>query len=190
MARDGTRTVSPSWFRQRILPANQDSWSATEAALLADPFERRRIDELKAELTAVGFDRAVVVGRRDHWWSLRPRVWDGVHRSIAAMELDVPILIQNEYSDDSDYDHSDVYTVTAPDTDTEALLDATLSLSSFRSSAGAWIQCDVASVKRDGPVQLHLPHHPDLRDLIAAELRERLRQSGINADVAFVETWD
>jgi Integrase core domain len=34
----------------------------------------------------------VVVGR-DHWWSRRPRVQDGVHRSIAAMALGLLVLM-------------------------------------------------------------------------------------------------
>jgi hypothetical protein len=99
------RTVTPAWFRRRVLPAYGDrTWADCEAALLADPLERRRIDELKAELTLRGFDHPVAVGR-DHWWS-KPQVQDGVHRSIAAMELGVPIAIRyGGYPDDIDADN-------------------------------------------------------------------------------------
>jgi hypothetical protein len=49
------------------------------------------------------FDEPVVLGF-DHWWSRRPRVRDGVHRSIAAMELGIQIPIRYGYLDDADYE--------------------------------------------------------------------------------------
>jgi hypothetical protein len=44
-----------------VRPANHASWDACEAAPLADPLERRWIDELKAELIHRGFDLPVLV---------------------------------------------------------------------------------------------------------------------------------
>jgi hypothetical protein len=34
----------------------------------------------------------------DRWWSRRPRVQDGAQRSIAAMELGLPVLIRYRVS--------------------------------------------------------------------------------------------
>jgi hypothetical protein len=44
-----------------VRPANHDSWVECGAALLADPLERRWIDELKAELIHRGFDLPMLV---------------------------------------------------------------------------------------------------------------------------------
>jgi hypothetical protein len=45
------------------------------------------------ELAGTGFERPVVI-RREHWWSVRPRVCDGMHRSVAALRLGLPILVR------------------------------------------------------------------------------------------------
>lgn len=187
MRTKGIHTVSPGWFRAHILPAYASSWDDCEAVLLADPLERRRIDELDVELKA-GFERPVAIGR-DHWFSRRPRVLDGVHRAITAMRAGIDIPIHRGYPvvDHCDhYDHTDLYAVTAADTDLDVLLDAAMSLSSFRSAGGPWIQCDVASGNRD-TVWLHLPRHIDLRIRIAEQLRQRLQEARINATVEFTE---
>lgn len=154
--------------------------------MLDSPLQRLRISELEVELARSGFDRAVVL-ERDHWWSWKPRVRDGMHRSIAAMQLGLPIPTRDGFPSDAEYDHSDVYTATASGTSSEELLDAALTLASFRCSAGPWIQCDVASGPADGPVRLHLPRHPELRELIAAELQERFTSAGVQATVSFLE---
>lgn len=181
------RTLSPARFRARVLPAFDDSWDAAESGLLDSALERRRIAELETELAASGFDRAVILAR-DHWWSPRPRVCDGMHRSIAAMRLGIAIPTRHGFPPDTEYNHDDIYLVTAGGVDSDELLDAALTLSSFRCSAGPWIQCDVASGKVGGPVRLHLPHHPELRKLIADELRDRFAAAGFPAEVAFLET--
>jgi hypothetical protein len=183
-----TRTVTPTWFRSHVLPAYGDrTWADCEAALLADPLERRRIEELKAELIHRGFDLPVLVGR-DHGWS-RPQVQDGVHRSIAAMELGVPIPIRYGYPDHTDADYpdlSDLYAVTSAGSTIDEL--GVVGLASFRCSAGAWIQCDSASASpQRTAMELYLPHHPHLRRLIAEELQDRLRGAGIDATVTFLE---
>lgn len=183
-----TRTVSPGWFRSHILPPFQPDWATAEAGVQADPLERRRIDELAADMARNGFQRPVVVGR-DRWFSHRPRVWDGMHRAIAAMRIGVAIPVVRGYRADSEWSEDD-YTVTAVGTDIDTLMDAVLSLSSFRCSVGPWIQCDVASAAGDGPVRLLLTRHPELRLRIVAELTDRLRSAGIDADVAFVEESD
>ena len=61
------------------------------------------------------WDCPVLVGR-DHWCSRRPRVQDGVPRSIAARELGIPVPIRHGYPDvtAADYDRSDVYRVANP----------------------------------------------------------------------------
>ncbi|TLH64461.1 hypothetical protein C1S80_12400 [Mycolicibacterium aubagnense] len=177
----------PAWFRAHVLPAHGGTWDACAAALLADPLERRRIDELAVELKD-GFDRPVFIGR-DHWWSLRPRVLDGMHRSIAAMRAGIDIPIRYGYPDDDVYDHSDAYTITAVNAGPDKLLDAAMSLSSFRSAAGPWVQCDVGSAYGN-VVRLQLPRHPQLREQIAAQLRGRLQAVGIDAQVAFAEDPD
>ncbi len=186
MRRHSTRAVDPAWFRSHVRPAHEDNWSATEAALLADPHERRRITELTAELVG-GFDRPIIV-TRDRWWSRRLRVADGVHRSIAAMRLGIPLLIRRGYPPDTADEGADIYTVTAGDGVAEEFLDAALSLSSFRCSAGPWVQCDVASGGADRPVQLYLTRHDGLQEVIAAQLQQRLREAGWPAaTVAFTE---
>ena len=184
MKREGTHTVKPAWFRRHVLPANEQHWNDTEAILLADPHERRRIAELAAELVG-GFDRPIVVCR-DHWWSRRLRVADGVHRSIAAMRLGIPLLIRRGYpSESDDDDDDDIYTATADGAEPAEFLDATLSLSSFRCTAGPWVQCDVASGAPDGRVQLHLSRHEGLQEMIAAQLQGRLCDAGWAAQVQF-----
>ncbi len=79
----GTRTLSPGLFRRLVLPAHHRSWAETERVMLADPHERRRIEELEIELAGTGFERPVVI-EREHSWSVRPRVCDGMHRSVAS----------------------------------------------------------------------------------------------------------
>jgi hypothetical protein len=99
--------------------------------------------------------------------------------------LGVPIPIRYDgYPDDTDADHSDVYAVTGS---TDELIDV-VRLASFRCSAGRWIQCDSASASVAAKrMELYLPHHPALRDLIAEELQDRLRGAGIDATVTFLE---
>ena len=75
--------------------------------MLNDAGERRRIDALAAELGTVGFQRAVII-ERDHWWNVRPRVRDGMHRSIAAMRLGIPVLVRYGYQTDTPFDPGDV----------------------------------------------------------------------------------
>jgi hypothetical protein len=77
-----------------------------------------------------------------------------------------------------------VYAVTGS---TDELIDV-VRLASFRCSAGRWIQCDSASASVAAKrMELYLPHHPALRDLIAEELQDRLRGAGIDATVTFLE---
>ena len=104
------------------------------------------------------FDHPVLVGR-DHWWSRRPRVQDGVHRSLAAMELGLPVLIRYGYPEDDDYDHSDVYRVTSASASRDELIEPVLSLASFRCSAGPWIRADAASASAQR-LALYLPRFP------------------------------
>lgn len=184
MRRHSTRAVDAQWFRTHVRPAHEERWSDTEAILLADPHERRRIAELASELVD-GFERPIIV-RRDRWWSRRLRVADGVHRSIAAMRHGIPLLIRNGYPPESDDSGGDIYTATVSGSNPAEFLDAALSLSSFRCSAGPWVQCDVASGAPGGVVRLHLTRHDDLQELISAELQERLRDSGWLAQVKFI----
>jgi hypothetical protein len=51
----------PGWLWSDVRPANHALWHECEAALLADPHERRWIDELKAELIHRGFDLPMLV---------------------------------------------------------------------------------------------------------------------------------
>ncbi|SEC65122.1 ParB-like nuclease domain (plasmid) [Tsukamurella tyrosinosolvens] len=184
-ARRRARTVPAAWFRSNVQPANSDSWAQAEL-LLVDPLENRRVAELETELSTSGFDRPVIV-EQDAWWRPAVRVVDGMHRSIAAMRLGLDIPVRVGYDPAADYDHSDVYRVTAEPPAAD-LIDAVLSSASFRSSTGHWIQCDTASGRVDGPVSLYLPRHPELRPTIAAELQERLRQAGVFASVEFLES--
>jgi hypothetical protein len=48
----------------------------------------------------------------------------------------------------------------------------------------------MASGESGKGLRLFLPRHPELRPLIAAELAERLRSAGIDAEVAFLEPYD
>lgn len=180
------RTVSPTWLRSRTRPPFQRNWDAAEALLLADPLERRRIQELSKDLVHHGFHRPVVV-RRECWFDRRPRVYDGMHRSIAAMRVGIAIPIVGDYP--ADYDE-DIYTAAVAGADIDHLLDAALSLSSFRSTAGPWIQCDMASGRPGVGLRLYLPRHPELRLIIAAQLEERLHSVGIDAQVVFLEEYD
>jgi hypothetical protein len=179
-------SLSPAWFRHLVSPAHYPDWDTAERALLADPHHRRRIAELETELRTTGLERPVAVGR-EHWWNPRPRLYDGLHRSIAAMRLGMPVTLRFGYDDATDYDHSDLYRVTAtgfPGDLDELVMDT----ASFRCTAGPWIQCDSASGVPDGPVDIPLPHHPALRALIAAELQQRLRDAGArDAVVEFLE---
>lgn len=184
MGRRKPRAVSAEWFRHHVLPAFDDSWDDAEGRMLADPFERRRIAELKEELVG-GFERPIVI-RRDHWFS-RFRVADGMHRALAGMLLDTDLLIRHGYPPPDLGDATDLYTVTpTAQVCSDEFLDAVLALSSFRCAAGLWVQCDIASGERDGPVRLHLTHHAGLESQIAGDLTERLRESGLLADVAYI----
>jgi hypothetical protein len=128
-----------------------------------------------------------VVIEREHWWSVRPRVCDGVHRSVAALRGGFPILLRIGYDQTADFDHSDIYQVTAPAGPAD-FFETVLSASSFRCSAGHWIQSECASGVSGGPVEIYLPHHHGGRDLIAAELQERVRDAGVEgAVVEFLE---
>jgi hypothetical protein len=184
--RESTRTVDAAWFRSHVRPANEDSWDDTEAVLLTDPHERRRITELTAELVD-GFELPIVV-HRDHWWSRRLRVADGVHRSIAAMRLGIALPIRHGYPPETDASGGDIYTATAEGADPAEFLDAALSLSSFRCVDGPWVQCDVASGGVERPVRLYLTRHDGLQEAIAAQLQRRLREAGWpTATVEFTE---
>lgn len=181
-----TFTLSPAWFRRLISPAHYPDWNTAERELLADPSHRQRIEELEAELSGTGFQRPVVVDR-EHWWNPRPQLCDGLHRSIAAMRLGLPVSLRFGYDDSTDYDHSDRYRITAPGFPGD-LDELVLATTSFRCTAGPWIQCDSASGIPGGPVNIPLPHHPTLRALIAAELQQRLRDAGArDAVVEFLE---
>jgi hypothetical protein len=159
--------------------------------MLADPHESRRVGELEHELTENGFQRPVVI-EREAWWSPRWQVCDGVHRSLAAMRLGVPIPVRIGYDTSAVYDHSDLYRVTASGDITHGgdLIDAVVALASFRCSDGPWIQSDGAFGVANGPVNLHLPRHPELRLRIATDLEARLREAGIEADVEFLGNRD
>jgi hypothetical protein len=154
--------------------------------MLADPHEARLLRELSGELAEHGIQRPVSVFF-EHWWSARLTVGDGMHRAIAAMRLDCSIPIALNYQPAGTAEPTDVYRVTATGIGIEDLMLAVLSLASFRSSDGAWIQADNASGQGDRTVELYLPHHPALRRRIAEELQDRLRGAGIDATVTFLE---
>ena len=145
---------------------------------------------MAADLTVSGFENPVTV-RRDRWWHRRPRVRDGIHRSVAAMRLGIDIPVRFGEPEMEGYGVMDEYTVTPAvpvADDSGELLDRVLSLSSFRSADGFWMRCDTASGNRaTGEVRLCLPSRPHRREEIAAELTERLREAGIDAAVAFNE---
>ena len=181
------RTVSPDWFRSHVLPAEQDSWDQLEADLLVDPDQRLRITELCSDLSTTGFDHPVTVGR-DRWWSRRPRVRDGVHRSVAAMRLGIEIPIRFGEPEMDGYDEQDQYTVTVTDVsgDADELFERVYSLASFRSGDGFWMRCDVATGGRTpGVINLFMPRRESRREVIAGEIVDRLRGSGISAEVSF-----
>lgn len=185
----GVRAMSPGLFRRLVLPAHHRSWTHVERAMLADPDERRRIEELGIELASKGFERPVVI-RREHWWSARPRVCDGMHRSVAALGLGLPILVRIGDDRTVQSDRSDVYRVTLPAASPfpANLVETVLNASSFRCSAGPWIQYDCAAYRQGGPIDVRLDHHPDVRHLIAAELQGRVRGAGVEgAVVEFLE---
>ena len=188
-AAGGVRTVSPDWFRSHVLPAAQDSWDQLEADLLADQDERLRVTELCSDLSASGFEHPVTVGR-DRWWNRRPRVRDGIHRSVAAMRLGIDIPIRFGEPEMDGYDAQDQYTVTVTDVsgdDADELFERVYSLASFRSGDGFWMRCDVATGGRTpGVVNLFMPRREYRREVIAGEIVERLCDSGISAEVAFV----
>lgn len=191
MTNTAERTVSARWLRRLVRPAYHDSWAEAERALTTDPLQRQRIAELEAELAHGAFDRPIVL-EREHWWSLRPTVRDGVHRCVAAMRAGGELSVRFGYDESAEYDHSDVYRVTLqgalPDgRPVDELDEMVLDLASFRCSAGPWIQCDTASGPVGGPVDIYLARHPDLRMLIAAELQERLHAVGVDAVVEFLE---
>lgn len=175
------RTVSPEWFRAHVRPALHESWDHCEAELLAEPLERRRIEELAAELTD-SFERPIVIAF-DHWWSRKPRVVDGVHRSIAAMRAGVDLRLRHGYPGTPEVAY-DTYVVSAANVDAEVLLDATMSLSSFRCPSGLWAQSDGAMFL-DGRVYLEYPQAPEeLREEIASTLCQRLADAGLDATIA------
>lgn len=178
--------LPPRWFRRLVFPAHYSDWDTAERELLVDPGHRRRIEELEVELSGIGFERPVVV-ERAHWWDPRPQLCDGLHRSIAAMRLGLPVALRFGYDDSADYDHSDLYRITTPGFSGD-LDELVLTTTSFRCTAGPWIQCDSASGVPGGPIDIPLPHHPTLRALIAAELQQRLRNAGASdATVEFLE---
>ena len=181
------RTVSPAWFRSHVLPAEQDTWDQLESDLLADQDERLRVTELCSDLAESGFEHPVTVGR-DKWWNRRPRVRDGIHRSVAAMRLGIDIPIRFGEPEMDGYDEQDKYTVTVSDVsgDPDELFERVYALSSFRSGDGFWMRCDVATGGRTpGVVKLFMPRRESRREVIADEIVERLRVSGIPAQVAF-----
>ena len=180
----GVHTVPPEWFRRRVLPAYGDSWVESEAELRDDPYEVRRLSELEAELIISGIQRPVSV-YFEHWWSRRLTVADGMHRAITAMRLGLPIPVGRNYQLPEQHHATDVYRVTAGEHSTEDLMDAVMSLASFRLSSGPWIQTDSTAGAGARAVEAYLPNHPDLRDQIAVELEERLRTSGVDACVEF-----
>ena len=184
-----SRTVSPAWFRAHILPLETwSSWDEAEADLLSDPDQQRRIDELTADLTASGFEHPVTVGR-DRWWHRRPRVRDGIHRSITAMRLGLDIPLRFGEPTMEGYGEQDEYivtVVTAAAGGFDELMDRVFALASFRCADGFWLRCDTASGDTAaGEVRLLLPRRTQRREEIAAELAERLRDSGISAQVTF-----
>lgn len=181
------RTVSPAWFRSHVLPAAQDSWDQLESDLLADQDERLRVTELCSDLAESGFEHPVTVGR-DKWWNRRPRVRDGIHRSVAAMRLGIDIPIRFGEPEMDGYDEQDKYTVTVSDVsgDPDELFERVYSLASFRSGDGFWMRCDVATGGRTpGVVNLFMPRRESRREVIAGEIVERLRGAGIPAEVSF-----
>jgi hypothetical protein len=181
-----SRTVSPAWFRAHVLPLETwSSWDEAEADLLSDPDQQRRIDELAADLTASGFEHPVTMGR-DRWWSRRPRVRDGIHRSITAMRLGLDIPLRFGEPSMEGYGEQDEYTVTAATGSFDELMDRVFTLASFRCADGFWLRCDTASGDSlKGEVRLLLPRRTQRREEIAAELAERLRDSGISTQVTF-----
>lgn len=181
------RTVSPAWFRSHVLPAKQDTWDQLESDLLADQDERLRVTELCSDLAESGFEHPVTVGR-DKWWNRRPRVRDGIHRSVAAMRLGIDIPIRFGEPEMDGYDEQDKYTVTVTDAsgDPDELFERVYALASFRSGDGFWMRCDVATGGRTpGVVNLFMPRRESRREVIAGEIVERLRGSGIPAEVSF-----
>jgi hypothetical protein len=181
------RTVSPAWFRSHVLPAEQDTWDQLESDLLADQDERLRVTELCSDLAESGFEHPVTVGR-DKWWNRRPRVRDGIHRSVAAMRLGIDIPIRFGEPEMEGYDEQDKYIVTVSDVsgDSDELFERVYSLASFRSGDGFWMRCDVATGGRTpGVVNLFMPRRESRRAVIAGEIVERLRGSGIPAEVSF-----
>lgn len=181
------RTVSPTWFRAHVLPLDAwDSWDFAEADLLSDPDQQRRIEELSADLAVSGFEHPVTVGR-DRWWHRRPRVRDGMHRSIAAMRLGIAIPVRFGEPHMDGYDQHDEYIVTVPaDGDFDAWMDRVFTLASFRSGDGFWLRCDTASGNASlREVRLLLPRRQQRRQEITNELAARLRDSDISAQVEF-----
>ena len=184
-----SRTVSPAWFRANILPLETwGSWDEAEADLRSDPDQQRRIDELAADLASTGFEHPVTMGR-DRWWHRRPRVRDGMHRSITAMRLGLDIPLRFGEPTMEGYGEQDEYIVTpatAPAGSFDELMDRVFSLASFRCADGFWLRCDTASGDAlKGEVHLLLPRRTQRREEIAAELAERLHDSGISVQVAF-----
>lgn len=181
-------SLRPWLFRRLVRPAYHRTWAEAERTLMGDPMQRRRIEEMEREIDRSGIERPVVLGR-DHWWSVRPRVCDGVHRSVASMRTGHPVPLRFGYDEHLEYDLSDRYQVTAIGEvpGPEDLMDAVMDAASWRSAAGPWVQCDFASGVVDGPVEILLTRHPELRGLIADELRERLRGMGVDARVEFME---
>lgn len=181
-----SRTASPAWFRAHILPLETwGSWDEAEADLLSDPDQQRRIDELAADLATAGFEHPITVGR-DRWWHRRPRVRDGIHRSITAMRLGLDIPLRFGEPTMEGYGEQDEYVVTAATGSFDDLMERVFTLASFRSADGFWLRCDCASGDSvAGEVRLLLPRRTQRREKIAAELAGRLRDSGISAQVTF-----
>ena len=180
------RSVSPAWFRSHVLPAFEESWEECESYLLSSPLETIRVQELRGELSRV-FERPIVV-ERGAWYHRKLRVRDGVHRAVAAMSLGIDIHIRYGYPVDVEDSFSDVYFIEPARYDDAELLDKVISLSSFRCSAGPWIQSDIVAGHDNGPFEVMFPRHTGLRGLIAEEFQHRLQRAGVDAVVSFLET--
>lgn len=185
-----TRSVSPEWFRRNVLPAYENTWDECEAFLFADPFEAQRIEELTEEIVSVGLQEPVVVERRE-WYHRKPRLCDGTHRTVALMKLGQDIDVHYGYPyrrlHPTEPYSADVYEISPIEGYDVDMGDAAMSLSSFRCSAGTWVQTDVCSGTVNGPVEIVYPTHAPLRELIAEELQQRFANHGLRVHVKFVE---
>lgn len=117
------------------------------------------------------------------------RVRDGMHRGVAAMRTGIDIRLRSGEPHMDGYNEQDEYAVTAAAGDAAGfneLMVRMFELASFRSGDGFWMRCDTASGdSAKGQIRLLLPRRAQRRDAIAAEFAERLRDAGIDAEVAF-----